>query len=148
PPTLQPLFRRPGRARRVRRPCRQQVRALGPPAAERPPRAGPRRLGTAARGAAPTRRPAMIRAVFLYAAVLLGPATAAQAHQVNLSSARIAIGPDRTVTVEVAMKGSDVDRVAGTSVYDKSADRVRRAAFAASAAPILAYIRGHTAVLG
>jgi hydrogenase/urease accessory protein HupE len=90
----------------------------------------------------------MIGAVFLIFATLVGAATAAHAHQINLSSARIAIAPDRTVTVEIAIKGSDLDRVAGTGVYDNAADRVRPAVLAASAAPILGYVRRHTAVFG
>ena len=32
----------------------------------------------------------------------------AAAHQVNLTSARIVLGPDRTVDVDIALKGSDV----------------------------------------
>jgi hydrogenase/urease accessory protein HupE len=90
----------------------------------------------------------VIVAILLVAAALLGGPPAAQAHQINLTNARIVIGPDRTVDVEIAMKGSDVDRVAGTKVYDAAANRVGPAALAASAAPILAYIRAHTAVFG
>jgi hydrogenase/urease accessory protein HupE len=90
----------------------------------------------------------MIAAILLAAAALLSGLPAAEAHQINLSNARIVIGPDRTVDVEIAMKGSDVDRVAGTKVYDAAANRVRPAALAASAVPILAYIRAHTAVVG
>jgi hydrogenase/urease accessory protein HupE len=87
-------------------------------------------------------------AILWVALSLLGGSVAAQAHQINLSNARVVVGPDRTVDVEIAMKGSDVDRVAGTSVYDADAGRVRPQALAASAAPVLAYIRAHTAVLG
>jgi hydrogenase/urease accessory protein HupE len=90
----------------------------------------------------------MIAAIVLVAAALLGGPLAAQAHQINLTNARIVVGPDRTVDVEVAMKGSDVDRVAGTKVYDAETNRVRGAALAVAAAPILAYVRAHTAVLG
>jgi hydrogenase/urease accessory protein HupE len=90
----------------------------------------------------------MIAALLLVAAALLSGSATVQAHQINLTNARIAIGPDRTVDVEIAMKGSDVDRVAGTKVYDAVANRVRPAALAAAAAPILAYIRAHTAVVG
>jgi hydrogenase/urease accessory protein HupE len=90
----------------------------------------------------------MIAAILLVAAALLSGPLAAQAHQINLTNARIVVGRERTVDVEIAMKGSDVDRVAGTAVYDASAGRVRPAALAAAAAPILAYFRAHTAVLG
>jgi len=90
----------------------------------------------------------VIAAILFFAAALLSGPPAAQAHQINLSNARIVIGPDRTVDVEVAMKGSDVDRVAGTKVFDAAANRVRPAALGAAAAPVLAYIRAHTAVLG
>ena len=41
-----------------------------------------------------------------------------QAHQVNLSTARVELRPQRLVAVEVALKGSDVDRLAGTHVFD------------------------------
>jgi hydrogenase/urease accessory protein HupE len=90
----------------------------------------------------------MIAAILLVAAVLVGGPPAAQAHQINLTNARIVVGADRNVDVEIAMKGTDIDRVAGTSVYDAAANRVRPAALAASAAPILAYIRAHSAVFG
>ncbi len=90
----------------------------------------------------------MIAAILLAAAALLAGSAAAQAHQINLTNARIAVGPDRTVEVEIAIKGSDVDRAVGASVLDAGTDLVRPAALAAAAAPILAYIRGHTAVLG
>ena len=90
----------------------------------------------------------MIAAILVIAAALLSAPLAAQAHQMNLTNARIAIGANRRVEVEIAMKGSDVDRVAGTGVYDNGTGRVRPAALAASAAPILAYIRAHTAVFG
>jgi hydrogenase/urease accessory protein HupE len=90
----------------------------------------------------------MIGAILLAIALLLGGAGAAPAHQINLTNARIAIGPDRTVAVEVAMKGSDVDRAIGTDVFDSAADRVRPAALDAAGARILAYIRAHAVVSG
>jgi hydrogenase/urease accessory protein HupE len=90
----------------------------------------------------------VIAALLLVAASLLAGSVAAEAHQINLTSARIAIGRDRTVAVELAIKGSDADRAAGTRVFDAAADLVRPSALAAAAAPILAYLRDHTAVLG
>ena len=42
-----------------------------------------------------------------------------QAHQVNLSTARVELRPQREVAVEVALKGSDADRLAGTHVFDE-----------------------------
>lgn len=61
---------------------------------------------------------------------------AAWAHQINLSNARIAVNDDQTVDVEVAMKGSDVDRVAGTRVFDAQTGLVRPDALAVSAAAV------------
>src|SRR5882762_7589894 len=53
----------------------------------------------------------------IMAAVSLCPIGLA-AHQINLSNARIELKPDRTVRLEIALRGSDVDRVAGTKVFD------------------------------
>jgi hydrogenase/urease accessory protein HupE len=71
----------------------------------------------------------------------------AVAHQVNLSTARITIGADGAVDVDVAMKGSDVDRVAGTNVYDTQTGLVRPDALAAYSAEIASYIATHSSVL-
>jgi hydrogenase/urease accessory protein HupE len=90
----------------------------------------------------------MIAAFLVALAWLLGCLTAAQAHQINLTNARLVFGPDRTVEVEVAMRGSDADRAAGTRVFDEAAGLVQPAALAASSAQIAAYVRVHTAVLG
>lgn len=72
----------------------------------------------------------------------------ASAHQINLSQARIVIHPDRSVDVDVAMKGSDIDRVAGTHVFDEHTGLVRPDALAASAAAVAAYIQARAVVLG
>ncbi|MBO0736539.1 MAG: HupE/UreJ family protein, partial [Alphaproteobacteria bacterium] len=88
----------------------------------------------------------MIAALLLALSSLVSSLAAAQAHQVNLSSARIVIHSDRTVEVETALKGSDVDRVAGTLVVDAATGLVRPAVLAAAAAPIVAYIKRHTTV--
>lgn len=87
------------------------------------------------------------RAVLL-AGFMLGSAASAQAHQVNLSTARVKMGGDRTVAVEVGLKGSDADRLAGTSIFDKKRNTVDPTLVAASAAPIIAYISAHIAVTG
>jgi hypothetical protein len=78
----------------------------------------------------------------------LGCAGAAQAHQINLTNARLIVLPDRTVDVDIAIKGSDVDRAAGTKVFDDATGLVQPAALAAASVPIAAYIERHTAVLG
>ncbi len=70
----------------------------------------------------------------------------ARAHQVNLSTARVMLNADRTVSVEVGLKGSDADRLAGTNIFDAQRDQVGPAEVAASAAPIIAYISAHVAV--
>ena len=64
----------------------------------------------------------------------------AQAHQVNLSTARVTMGGDRIVAVEVALKGSDADRLASTNVFDMQRDSVDPAQVAASAQQIIAYV--------
>jgi hypothetical protein len=70
------------------------------------------------------------------------------AHQINLSNARIELKPDRTVHLEVALKGSDVDRVAGTRVFDPRSGLVDAARLAASTAAIAAYVTSHAVVHG
>ncbi len=71
----------------------------------------------------------------------------ASAHQVNLSTARITVSPDRVVDVDIAMKGSDVDRVAGTNVYDTQTGLVRPDSLAAASAKVVDYVVTHSAVL-
>jgi len=83
--------------------------------------------------------------VLLFVAAWCGTCSA---HQINLSNARIAINPDRTVDVQLAMKGSDVDRVAGTKVFDDHTGLVRPDALAASASAVAAYSKTHAVVLG
>jgi hydrogenase/urease accessory protein HupE len=84
----------------------------------------------------------------LLAGITLGIGVPAHAHQVKLSTARVTVGGDRTVSVEVALKGSDADRLAGTNVFDAQRDSVDPTLVAASAAPILAYLNAHVAVTG
>jgi hydrogenase/urease accessory protein HupE len=83
----------------------------------------------------------------ILAAVSLCPIGLA-AHQINLSNARIELKPDRTVHLEVALKGSDVDRVAGTRVFDPQSGLVDAARLAASTAAISAYVTSHAVVHG
>jgi hydrogenase/urease accessory protein HupE len=78
----------------------------------------------------------------------LGCSVAAQGHQINLTNARLVVLPDRTVDVEIAMKGSDVDRAVGTKVFDDATGIVEPRALAAASVRIATYIEGHTAVLG
>jgi hydrogenase/urease accessory protein HupE len=73
---------------------------------------------------------------------------AAQAHQVNLSTARVELRSDRSVAVQVALKGSDADRRAGTQIYDAQKDLADPAKVAASAGPIAAYVSAHVGVAG
>ena len=90
----------------------------------------------------------MIAALLVALTSFLGCSIAAQAQQINLTNARLVVGPDRTVDVEIAMKGSDADRVAGTRVFDDKTGLVRPAALTAASASIVVYVEGHTAVLG
>ncbi len=71
-----------------------------------------------------------------------------RAHQINLSNARVEIGPDRAVKLEVALKGSDVDRVAGTRVLDEQSELVDAARLARSSVPIAAYVLAHAVIQG
>jgi hydrogenase/urease accessory protein HupE len=88
------------------------------------------------------------RAVLALVLFAFCPLGAASAHQVNLSTARLVVNDDETVDVEVAMRGSDVDRVAGTRIFDEQADLVRADTLAASAAIVAAYVATHAVVLG
>ena len=72
----------------------------------------------------------------------------AQAHQVNLSTARVELLPDRTVSVVVGLKGSDAARLAGTQIFDAGSNVADPAKVEASAAPIAAYVSAHVAVTG
>ena len=82
----------------------------------------------------------------LAAGICFAIGMSAQAHQVNLSTARVTMGGDRIVAVEVALKGSDADRLASTNVFDRQRDLVDPALVAASAQQIIAYVNAHVAV--
>ncbi|RXG84132.1 HupE/UreJ family protein [Bradyrhizobium vignae] len=86
--------------------------------------------------------------LLLLGVVLLSFGEPACAHQVNLSTARVALAADGSVTVEVALKGSDVDRLVGTKIYDVKEDAVDQGAVDAAAALILSYLQTHLAVTG
>jgi hydrogenase/urease accessory protein HupE len=86
--------------------------------------------------------------VLLAGAIALASIAAAQAHQINLSTARVTLGSDRGVSVEVGLKGSDADRLAGTRIFDAQRDQVDPALVAASAAAITAYVTAHIALTG
>jgi hydrogenase/urease accessory protein HupE len=88
------------------------------------------------------------RSLLLGAALALGPAAMVQAHQVNLSTARVVQSGDRSVSIELGLKGSDADRVVGTSIFNAQRDQVDPALLAASATPIMAYLTAHVAVTG
>ena len=90
----------------------------------------------------------MTRPLLWWPLVLLAICRPAEAHQVNLVTARVALAPDRTVSVELGMKGSDVDRLIGTKLYDARRDAVDPAAVEAAKAVILAYLDRHLAVTG
>jgi hypothetical protein len=78
-------------------------------------------------------------AVFICFIAVCAGATA-HAHQVNLSTARVELRPERSVAVQVALKGSDADRLAGTQIYDAQKDVVDPAKVAAAAGRIAAYV--------
>ena len=74
----------------------------------------------------------MRRLLLPWLAALLGIALQAEAHEVNLVTARVALTPDRSVSVELGLKGSDVDRLIGTKAYDARRDAVDPAAVEAA----------------
>lgn len=86
--------------------------------------------------------------LLLWLAVLLGMLRPAEAHEVNLVTARVALGPDRAVSIELGLKGSDVDRLIGVRIYDLRQDAVDPAAVEAAKSAILAYMSTHLAVTG
>jgi len=71
----------------------------------------------------------------------------ATAHQINISTARIDLGDDGTVTVEIGLRGSDADRAAGSAIFDAGSGLVAKDRLAAAAAPIIAYVAAHTIVI-
>ncbi len=90
----------------------------------------------------------IVAAIVVALTSVLGCAIAAQAHQINLTNARVAVGPGRMVEVEIAMKGSDADRVSSTRVCDDASGLVQPTALAEASTPIVAYVERRTAVLG
>jgi hydrogenase/urease accessory protein HupE len=82
------------------------------------------------------------------AILILLVAASANAHQFNLTTARIVANPDRTVDVEVAMKGDDADRVAHSHIVDDASGLVREDALTRAAARIGAYVIAHAVILG
>ena len=88
-----------------------------------------------------------LRATFV-CFIMVCIAAMAQAHQVNLSTARVELRADRSVGVQVALKGSDADRLAGTQIYDAQRDLANPAKVAASAGLIAAYVNAHVSVAG
>jgi hydrogenase/urease accessory protein HupE len=90
----------------------------------------------------------MLRRTILLVLLITCIGATAEAHQVNLSTARVEMRPQRLVAVEVALKGSDADRLAGTHVFDEQKNLVDPARIAASAAAIAAYVGAHVAVSG
>ncbi len=87
------------------------------------------------------------RSILIIALLFLAaPISPAAAHQINLSSARLEVLPDRSVALELALKGSDVDRVAGTKVFDDRTGLVDATRLAGSATAIAAYVTAHAVV--
>jgi hydrogenase/urease accessory protein HupE len=74
--------------------------------------------------------------------------SSAAAHQIDLSTARIELSADRIATLEIALKGSDADRVAGTEVFDARTGLVDGGRLATSTGPIAAYLTAHAVVQG
>lgn len=86
--------------------------------------------------------------LLLWLAILLGIGGPTEAHQVNLVTARVALTADRVVKIELGLKGSDVDRLIGTTTYDARQDAVDPAAVEAAGTAIRAYLDMHMTVTG
>jgi hypothetical protein len=89
----------------------------------------------------------VLRAILLSLLVASG-VVAGQAHQVTLSTARVELLAHRMVRVEVALQGSDADRIAGTSVFNAQTGLVDPSKLAGSTAPIAAYVGAHVGITG
>lgn len=72
----------------------------------------------------------------------------AAAHDPNLVSTLLGIGDGRQFTAELRLKGSDLDRIAGTRIHDLQADRARPDALAASEAAVRDYLLRHAVLRG
>jgi hypothetical protein len=70
------------------------------------------------------------------------------AHQMNLSNARVMARPDGTVELELSFKCTDIDRAAGTSVFDKRTELVDPARLVNASPAIAAYLTTHAVVRG
>ncbi|MBB4396267.1 HupE/UreJ family protein [Bradyrhizobium sp. ERR14] len=90
----------------------------------------------------------MRRPLLLWFAILLVVCPPAEAHQINLVTARVALTADRIVNVELGLKGSDVDRLIGTQIHDAGQDAVDPVAVEAAKSAIVDYLRRHLAVTG
>ncbi len=80
--------------------------------------------------------------------ILAGSVFVAHAHQVNLTTARIVLGPGGTVSVDVALKGSDVDRATGTAIFNEQTGLVDPERLGRSTGPISDYVAGLVVVMG
>src|ERR1700682_5418468 len=72
----------------------------------------------------------MIAALLMVLTSLLSCSIAAEAHQIDLTNARIVVGPDRTVGVEIAMNWRalrvSADRVAKPAAHTRAESRGSR----------------------
>ena len=76
-------------------------------------------------------------------AICLGP-RAAGAHTAQLVLAHLAIAADRSVAAELALKGADLDRLAGTHLVDAASGLVRADALAAASDAIARLVLAET----
>jgi hydrogenase/urease accessory protein HupE len=106
--------------------------------------------------AAPIDRDACLTRFFFTAAAVFGlvllftlaQPSAAEAHQLNLTTAHVELLSGRQVSVEIAFAGADIDRMTKAGVFDEKSGRVDPGKLAASSSSILNYVGGHAAVLG
>lgn len=69
---------------------------------------------------------------------------AAGAHTAQLAMAHLVIAADRSVAAELALKGADLDRLAGTHLVDAASGLVRGDALAAASATITRLVLAQT----
>lgn len=86
-------------------------------------------------------------AALLSVLVVIFRCDCALAHQVNFSNAWITITPERAVDVVVAMKGTDLDRAAGTRLTEGNTGLVRPEALAKGSSEVAAYVTAHAVIL-
>jgi hypothetical protein len=72
--------------------------------------------------------------------------TGSMAHQIDLSTARIQIDPDRQVKLEGTFKGIDIDRITGSKILNDASGLVDAGRLDAASSITAAYLVSHAVV--